>query len=153
MKKNEKKYHTELVDLTVFMGGWGHKTQRMFTKGTPDVELKVSHKPLVKCEVKHEVYKRMPEKILVALTELQRKALRDMQKVGIACGWVVFVSVGKDTFVYYSRDPAVSYIVLNPGTANPASCCLGIVGDVWKKDEKLAVLANMIKTYSDGSTP
>ncbi len=139
-RQNEKKYHQELIDVCKLLGGWGYKAQRGFVKGTPDVELKTSKLPLCKIEVKHEVYNIMPKKVPVNLTELQRKRLRDMQAVGMACGWAVFVTVDKETMVYYSKDA-------------DAKDTYGCQHYGWSKETKSLTLSYILATMAKGSTP
>lgn len=139
-RKNEKKYHAELVDaVNGPLLGWGYKAQRGFIKGVPDVELKVPELPLVKMEIKHEIFKKIPKIVKINLTELQRKRLRDMQKANLACGWAVFVTVDKETWVFYDTDPSTTAIFIHdlPNADKE--------GEKWIKDSKLAVIAKMLK--------
>lgn len=148
-RQNEKKYHGEMVDIVNDdLGGYGHKSQRGFVKGIPDVELKVSLLPLVKIEVKHEVFMTMPKRVTVHLTELQRKRLRHMQKAKLSCGWAVFITVAKKTWVCYGTNPdAADFIVdANPGKFYTPKGLDGHYKEMeeWTKDRKIAVLSKML---------
>lgn len=150
-RKNEKKYHAELVDaVNGPLLGYGYKAQRGFIKGVPDVELKVPELPLVKMEIKHEVFKKIPKVIKVNLTELQRKRLRDMQKANLACGWAVFVTVDKQTWVVYSSDPGIQGVTTTTSLVNPSTIIIFLNENnaefaLWTKDTKLAVIAAMLR--------
>lgn len=141
MKRNEKKFHTELVKLTEGMGGWGYKTQRQFVKGTPDIELKMPLLPLCKIEIKHEVYKKATCDVAIRLTELQRKRLRNMQKVGIACGWAVFATFGKTTWVYFSPDPDTTHIFTGSNSVKALQ---------WVGNSKAFVITEILATLTRG---
>lgn len=150
LRQNEKKYHSELVDLVNDdLGGYGYKAQRGFVKGVPDVELKVPHLPLVKIEVKHEVWVRMPTLIKINLTKLQRIRLKHMQKANLSCGWAVFITVDKKTLVAYGTDPdAEDYILDLDSTghrciAQPFNNHLVGITE-WIKHSKIAALSQIL---------
>lgn len=143
-RKNEKKYHAELVDaVNDDLAGYGYKAQRGFIKGVPDVELKVPELSLVKMEIKHEVYKKVPFLLKINLTELQRLRLKKMQRAKLACGWAVFVTVDKQTWVVYSSDPDLREVEtpLNPNIIRNYS----LEFSQWTKDNKLAVIAQILQ--------
>lgn len=149
-RKNEKRYHTELVDIANNdIGGWGFKAQRGFVGGMPDVELKAPHLPIVKVEIKHEVFIKMPTTVRVNLTELQRLRLRKMQAAKLSCGWAVFITVARNTWIVYGVDPAITsftvirqdqkYIVSNV-FADPNQKEM----EEWIKGQKIAVFSKLL---------
>lgn len=148
-RQNEKKFHKELVDLVNDdLGGYGYKAQRGFIKGVPDIELKVPNLPLVKIEVKHEVYMKMPDNVPVALTQLQRQRLRHMRKAGLACGWAIFVTVAKEVYVVYGTNPDEDRIVMKMMERHEGHQIVTLdtrmEGHSWTRNNKLAVLAQLL---------
>lgn len=133
VRKNEKKFHEELTVTIRECGGWGTKAQRQFIRGVPDVELKHPMAPLVKLEVKHEVYTKLPREVNINLTQLQRCRLREMQKANLSCGWAVFVTIDKTTYVVYDANPDVESVKLKPEIMNP-----------WNKTNRKTILLQML---------
>lgn len=150
VRTNEKKYHGELVDiLNDELGGWGFKAQRGFVGGMPDVELKAPHLALCKVEVKHEVYTKMPQTVKVAMTELQRMRLRHMQRANLSCGWAVFITVARDTWLVYGSDPDAQsfevrlnsqgrYYAIQPTNDHQ----MGLIE--WTKDRKISAVSGLL---------
>ena len=97
-RKNEKRFHSELIDAVRTAGGYGMRLQRQFIKGVPDVGLKHPRLPFTFVEVKHEVYAKIPKEIKVETSALQRQQIREMRKAGLIAGWCVFVSVRRKTY-------------------------------------------------------
>lgn len=149
VRTNEKKYHTELVNIANDdVGGWGFKAQRGFVGGMPDVELKTPLLPLVKVEIKHEVFANMPKRVSVNMTELQRMRLRKMQSANLSCGWAVFITVARNTWVVYGSDPDAQSFTIEaiPGkhyVPKPTNDHYMEMQE-WTKGQKIAVFSKML---------
>lgn len=162
-RKNEKKFHKSLVDaVNKELGGYGYKAQRGFIKGVPDVELKVPHLPLVKAEIKHEVYAKVPNYVPIGLTMLQRLRLRDMQKANLSSGWASFINIGKRVVVVYGTDPRAGQVCIEYDTykdkwkvrslssvampESPIDHFMEI--EEWINNQQLAVISKMLNLWT-----